>query len=60
MKISIRKVFPYSEVKVTIDNSTHDLGFLNKEQMQELAAELLSASLELQENSENLDYGYQS
>jgi hypothetical protein len=54
MKINIRKVWPSSViVKIEIENSTHDLGILNTDEMKELAAELLSASLELQEISES-------
>jgi len=50
MKIITRKITKdYIEVRLELDDSTHDLGFMAKDTAQELMIELINTADDLQE-----------
>ncbi len=54
MNIETRTVGKYVWVKITDGETTYDLGLHDKQEAETLSAELLSASLELQDLAEQL------
>jgi hypothetical protein len=55
MKIETRKVGGrYVAIKITIGDTTHDLGLHDKDEAKQLAVILLSGSLEIQEAADDI------
>lgn len=54
MKIETRRLGKYIEVKIAVDGAVHDLGLHDKQEAEKLSAELLAASIELQNRVEQL------
>lgn len=52
--INTRRVGKYLEAKISIYDITPDIGLLDATEARKLAAELLSASLELREHAESM------
>lgn len=54
MEIKTRIVGCFVEVKISIGDTTVDCGLFNKDELESLSRELLSASLEIQERIQRI------
>ena len=54
MEIKTRLVVSFVEVKISIGDTTVDCGLCNKDKLERLSQELLSASLEIQERIQQI------